>query len=41
MCRWLQAHKMVALGTRSGKLILLPAEQVYGPEWTLKQQNDI
>jgi hypothetical protein len=31
MCRWLKQNKMVGLGTRSGKLILMPAESVYGP----------
>lgn len=30
MCRWLKANRMVGLGTRSGRLVLLPADSVYG-----------
>lgn len=30
MCAWLKKHKLIGLGTRSGRLLLMPKEETTG-----------
>jgi hypothetical protein len=30
MCKWLKKHNLIALGTRSGRLLMIPKEEATG-----------